>query len=330
MLNAAIVGLGVWGRQLVEAVLEDGRPKSRHIRFTRAVTRTPANAVDFVDRHGLSVTDDYAAVLDDPGIQAVVLATPHSQHLGQIEAAAAAGKHVFVEKPLTLDKASAGRSVAACESANVVMAVGHNRRFLPAVQVLKNMIAGGELGTVLHVEGNFSGSLAYGYRVGTWRADPAENPAGGMAAMGIHMVDTLIHLCGPVASVRALSLRQALDVPVDDTTSMLFRFQSGITGYLGTITATPRLWRVQVFGSKGWAHMRDWQTIDMRWLEGEVETRVHPMVDIQLAELEAFAEATAGGDPYPVTPEEAVHGIAVFEAVAKSAERQGEVVDVAG
>ena len=103
MLNAAIVGMGGWGRQLVDAVLEDGRPKSERIRITRAVTRTPDNAAEFAKRHGLPLTDDYASVLGDPQIHAVVLATPHSQHVGQIEAAAAAGKHVFVEKPLTLD-----------------------------------------------------------------------------------------------------------------------------------------------------------------------------------------------------------------------------------
>jgi predicted dehydrogenase len=292
------------------------------------VTRTPEKVADFADRHGLPVTDDYASVLDDPEIQAVVLATPHSQHLGQIEAAAAAGKHVFVEKPLTLDASSAKEAVAACESADVVLALGHNRRFLPALKELQDMIVAGELGSVMHVEGNFSGNGAYGFRPGMWRADPTENPAGGMAAMGIHMVDALIHLCGPIASVQAQSLRQVLEIPVDDTTSMLFRFENGITGYLGTITATPRLWRMQVFGSKGWAHMRDPQTIDVRRQEGEVETLTFPALDIEFAELEAFAQAVSGGAPYPVTPEQAVHGIAVFEAVARSVDREGARVDL--
>ena len=158
MLNAAIVGLGVWGRQLVEAVLEDGRPKSEQFRFTRAVTRTPDKAADFADRQGLPVTDDYVSVLDDPEIQAVVLATPHSQHLGQIEAAAAAGKHVFVEKPLTLDALSATKTVAACESADVVLALGHNWRFLPALRALKDMVVAGEF----PVSGSLSGQRLLG------------------------------------------------------------------------------------------------------------------------------------------------------------------------
>lgn len=332
MLNAAIVGLGVWGRNLVDAVLHDGHPKSKRIRFTRAVTRTPENAAAFANRHCLPVTDDYALVLGDPSIQAVVLATPHSQHLGQIQAAAAAGKHVFVEKPLSLDSPSARSAVAACEAADVVLALGHNRRFLPALEALKDMIGTGQLGSLMHVEGNFCGNLAYGYRLGMWRADPEENPAGGMAAMGIHMVDALIHLCGPIATVQARSLRQVLEIPVDDTTSMLLRFESGITGYLATISATPRLWRIQVFGSNGWAHMRDPSTIDVRRQGGTGSTLDntldYPVVDIELAELEAFAHAISGNVPYPITSAQALHGIAVFEAVVRSVNRDGEVVNV--
>ena len=93
MLNAAIVGLGVWGRQLVDSVLEDGRPKSQRIRFTRAVTRTPAKAVDYAKRQGLSLSDDYGSILGDADVQAVVLATPPRSHPTEIEAALAAGKH---------------------------------------------------------------------------------------------------------------------------------------------------------------------------------------------------------------------------------------------
>jgi predicted dehydrogenase len=75
--------------------------------------------------------------------------------------------------------------------------------------------------------------------------------------------------------------------------------------------------------------MRDWETIDVKRIEGAVETRVYPLIDIERAELEAFAAAAAGGNPYPVTLEEAVHGIAVFEAVTKSVEGDGEQVEVA-
>ncbi len=319
MLNAAIVGLGRWGQTLVDSVQENGRPKGELLRFVRGVTRTPAKAADFADRHRMPLSDDYAAVLNDPDVQAVVLATPHSQHADQIRAAAAAGKHVFVEKPLTLDKASAEAATAACSQAGVVLALGHNRRFLPAVQALKGMMADGTLGQILHVEGNISGPGALTYPAEMWRASPAESPAGGMTAMGIHVVDALIHLCGPIAWVQAQSFRQALTIDLDDTTSMLMRFRSGISGYLGTIAATARIWRIQVFGTKGWAHMRDHEVMDVSLIGGKTETRSFPKVDIERAELEAFARAVAGEAAYPLPADEAIHGVAVLEAVIASA-----------
>ena len=140
MLDAAIVGLGRWGQVMVDSVQSGGAPLGEHIRFTRAVTRTPAKVVDYAAGQGMALGADYQAALDDPAIDAVVLATPHSQHADQIVAAAAAGKHVMVEKPFTLGKANAARAVAACERAGVVLVPAHNRRFLPAIAALQTMI----------------------------------------------------------------------------------------------------------------------------------------------------------------------------------------------
>lgn len=329
MLNAVIVGLGRWGQTLVEAVQTEGRPKGELIRFVRGVTRTPAKAAAFAERHRMPLGDDYAAALADPQVEAVVLATPHSQHAEQIRAAAAAGKHVFVEKPLTLTKASAEEATAACAKAGVLLALGHNRRFLPAMHDLKRLAEDGTLGRILHVEGNISGPGAFSYPPGMWRAMPEESPAGGMTAMGIHVVDAMIHLCGPIAWVQAQSFRQALEIDIDDTTSMLLRFRSGISGYLGTIAATARAWRIQLFGTKGWAHMRDNEVMDLALVDGRSETRSYPKTDIERAELEAFARAVAGGPAYPLPADEAVAGVAALEAIVASATRDGARVTVA-
>ena len=211
----------------------------------------------------------------------------------------------------------------------MVLAAGLNRRFLPSTQALKAMIDDGALGTTLHIEGNFSSPLAFGYTAGMWRADAAENPAVGMAPMGIHMVDAIIRLCGPIDAVRAQSVRRVLTIDTDNTTSVLLRFAGGLTGYLGTITATLRQWRIQVFGSKGWAHVRNPEVMDVHLLEADPETRTFPAVNIERAELEAFAEAVFGHAAYPVTAEEEIHGIAVFEAIVASAARRGDLIRVA-
>jgi predicted dehydrogenase len=103
MIDAAIVGLGRWGKTLVEAV----QGKSDRLRFTHAVSRNPDKLRDDAARYRLELGGGLEAVLAAPGIDAVVLASPHSLHCQQIVAAAAAGKAVFCEKPLTLTKADA-------------------------------------------------------------------------------------------------------------------------------------------------------------------------------------------------------------------------------
>jgi predicted dehydrogenase len=321
MLNAAVVGLGRWGQVLVKSVAG-----SERIRFVRGVTRTPAKAAAFAAEHRLPLGGPYEAALADPDVGAVVLATPHSQHVSQIEAAAKAGKHVFVEKPMTLDRASAERAVAVCRDAGVVLAAGHNRRFLPALRQVAELVADGTLGRVLHAEGNFSSASALTYPPEAWRADPNESPAGGLAAMGIHTIDTYVGLFGPVAEVRCLSFRQAVPIPIDDTTSILFRFRNGASAYLGSIGATPRAWRFSLYGTKAWVHLTDQNTMLFSAKDGEVETRRFPPFDMERAELEAFAAAVAGEAPYPVPLDEVVHGIAVFEAVVASAGKNGEPV----
>lgn len=317
MLNAAIWGVGKWGQRLVDSV----QGKSDVIRFTVAVARTPAKYEDYAKAHGLRLTDDPASVLADPDVGAVVIATANSLHPEHARQAAAAGKHAFVEKPFGLEGTDARDAVAACAKAGVTLAVGFNRRYLPAMRDLHRMVTDGTLGEILHVEGQHSGPSGYRLTPDNWRSTGAEAPAGGMTARGIHVVDAMIHLCGAIESVRAAtSERRVLDVEMDDTTSMLLRFASGATAYLGTVMVTGHFWRVHVFGSRGWAELRGERTLVTCDLDGKTEVRDYPPFDIERAELEAFAHAVAGGEPFAVPPAEAAHGTAVLEAIAHAAE----------
>jgi predicted dehydrogenase len=316
MLNAAIVGLGRWGQVLVDSV----QGKSDKIKFTAGIARTPSKVEDYTKKQGLTLDSDYDAMLKDPSIDAVVLATPHQQHADQIIAAAAAGKHVFVEKPFTMTKATAEASVSAAEKAGVVLALGHNRRFLPSVLELKSRIESGALGTILHIETNHSGASGLIFPPGSWRTDRAESPAGGMGAMGIHMVDMMINLLGPMTEVRAVSLRRAIEHEIDDTTSMLVRFEGGMTGYLATLAATTPTQRIEVFGTKGTVEIRNELNFTFRPISGDPEVKTYPAFDKERAELDAFADAIAGKASYPLPNNEAIHGVAVFEAIVKSAE----------
>jgi predicted dehydrogenase len=316
MLRAAIFGVGTWGARLVQAVQD-----SEKFRFVKAISRDPGKYGELSQKTGIKFVSSYGRVLKDPEIDAVVLATPHSLHHKQIIQAAKAGKHVYVEKPLALKRKNAQQAVDACRAAGITLGLGFNRRYAPAFVEMTRRIKAGEIGDVLHIEGQHSGPTGYRLKAGNWRATRAEAPGGGMTARGIHALDAMINIAGPVASVYAYSDKRKLppEVDMDDTTSMLFRFENGITGYLGTVFVTGDFYRVHVFGTNGWLEMRGDAELIARGLEGAPERVPITPMDRERALLEGFADAVAAKQPFVVPPDEIVNGIAVLEAIVASA-----------
>ena len=143
-VRAAIIGLGRWGRSLVTAVRQEHR-----YQFVAAHTRTRASAEEFCREKNVALVNSYAEILANPNIDAVVLATPHSQHADQVMQAVAARKHVHVQKPLTLDLPSAKTIVDAAKKAGITLAVGFNRRFHPSIAEVRKRLAEGQLGQVM-------------------------------------------------------------------------------------------------------------------------------------------------------------------------------------
>ncbi len=326
MIRAAIVGIGRWGRTLVGSV----QGKSSAIRFTAGHNRTRAHAEAFCAEHGVVLKDSLDAILADPAIDAVVFATPHSEHGAQVEETAAAGKHVFMEKPFTLDRRSAARALDAVAREGVVLGVAYPRRFHPGMRELKARIDDGRLGTIAHCHAEQNAPAGLFMMPQSWRADPTEAPAGGMTASGVHNLDAMIHLFGRIDEVYATSLRRAIAYDAEDTTSVMFGFANGMSASLLSCIATAVSYRLAVFGTKGCVEL----------LTPECDFRFTPTPDAMpagrhsqpapevtenrgfngiLAELEAFAAAIRGGKPYPITADEVLHGVAVFEAIVRSA-----------
>jgi predicted dehydrogenase len=332
MINAAIVGMGWWGRTIVESV----QAGSDVVRFVAGATRTVSPEVKtFADAQKLRLVDSYEALLADRSVDAVVLATPHSMHSAQVVAAAGAGKHVFCEKPFALKKADAETAVAATAKAGVTLGLGYNRRFHPEMTALRERIRTGALGTVLHVEATMTFPNALQMKPEAWRAQRDETPCGGLTPMGVHAIDGMIDLCGEIAHVYCQSFHRIVPVDSDDTTSMLFRMKNGASGYLGTITATGPGFSFQVFGSNGWVRLegmthvagasseerrtRLFSTCKFQPIKGPAEVWDAARLDVTRACLEAFATAASGGTPYLIPTSEMIHGAAVTEAVVRSA-----------
>ena len=233
MVRAAIIGLGRWGRSLVNSV----QAKSDDIRFVRAHTRTRATAEDFCREKGIALVERYEQILSDPDIDAVVLATPHSLHEQQIMAAAAAGKHIHVEKPITLDRPSADAAVAAARKAGVVLAVGYCRRFHPSVVDVRKRLADGRLGTIVSMVAQHTTSTGQFIPSDNWRAAPEEAPGGALTAVGVHSLDHMIEFGGRVRDVQCATARY-IEGPSDDTTTVMLRFECGATGLIFCSVAT--------------------------------------------------------------------------------------------
>src|SRR5262245_29077157 len=227
MIRAAIAGLGRWGRSLVASV----QSKSAQLRFVRAHTRTRASAEEFCRQYDVSLVDRYEQILADPEVDAIVLATPHSLHETQIIAAAAAGKHIHVEKPITLDRAGADRAVEAARKAGVVLAVGYCRRFHPSVVEVRRRLAEGRLGTVISMVAQHTTSTGQFIAPDNWRAAPEEAPGGALTAVGVHALDHMIEFAGRVRDVRCVTAR-TIPGPSDDTTTVMLRFDGGATGLI--------------------------------------------------------------------------------------------------
>src|SRR5215510_91044 len=331
MINTAIVGLGWWGRTLVESA-----QGSEFIRFVAGATRTVSPEVKtFAETHRLRRAESFEALLKDTNVHAVVLCTPHSMHTQQVIAAAQAGKHVFCEKPFALTKSDAERAVDATRKAGVALGLGYNRRFHPEMTKLRDRIRSGALGTVMHVEATMTFANALLLKSTAWRASREETPCGGLTPMGVHAVDGMIDLCGRIDQVYCQSFRRAVEIDSDDTTSILFRMKDGMSGYLGTLTATGPGFSFQVFGSKGWIRFegmthvagasseerrtRLFGTCKFQPAKGDAEVWQAETLDIGRVTLDAFARAASGGPAFPIPVDEMIHGAAVTEAIVRSA-----------
>ncbi len=321
-LGVAVVGLGWWGRIIVPLA-----KSSAKLRVVRVVDPDTA-AADFAAQQEVPYLNSYDEALRDPQVRGVVLCTPHTLHTEQIVEAASAGKHVFCEKPLSLSRADVLRAVKSCNQNRVALAVGHEKRFEPPIQELMQLAKSGALGTLLQIEANFSQDKFLSLPADNWRLSGKEAPAGPMTATGIHLLDLSIGVLGLADRVFASVQKLGSNLTNGDTLGILVKFESGANALLSAVLATPFDGRFAVYGSRGWAEVRDkahpespqgWTlTVCMR--DAGKKIREFPPAKAVLANLEAFADAAAGRAPYPVPQDEMIANVSALEAIFRSAE----------
>jgi len=330
MLDVAVVGMGWWGKTLVNLI-----SKSSKLRVVKGMKRNPASEMEFAREHGFEMVSDYADVLKDPKVKAVLLCTPHTTHTEQVIAAANAGKHVFCEKPLSLTRADAARALAAINANKLQIAIGHERRFEPPILDLMRIIQSGELGVPLQIEANFSQDKFLALPPDNWRLTPEEAPAGPITATGIHILDLSVSVFGEAESVWCSVKQLGSPLTNGDTLAAMVKFKKGGHALLTAILATPFDGRFAVYCSKGWIEVRDkaHPSTPMGWtltkvVSGDQRSTVeYAPASSVIANVEAFADAVEGRAPYLMPQDQMLANIAALEAIIESA-RTGEKIMV--
>ncbi len=321
--TVVIAGFGWWGKHIATRL--QGHPWLRLAGVIEPVIAMHEN----ITAMGLAAWEGFETPLALEEVDAVILTTPNPVHEAQVALVAAAGKHVFCEKPLGLTADSARRSVQACEHAGVQLGIGHERRFEPAMLALRAALDDGELGTVMHAEAAFSHDKLIAVPANDWRASKAVSPAAGMTAMGIHLSDLMISFFGPVEALHAFTADRSLGWETGDVVTVQMKFKAGMTATFSAVLHTPHFIRMHVFGTDKWVEVLNDSHPDtpdgiVRVLTAQtgqpVDQKNYNWEDAVTTNLEAFANAAMGRATYPFTAQEMVHNIQVLEAIALSAE----------
>lgn len=328
-IKVGLVGFGWWGKTISRQIAT-----SKWLALTAVAEIDPHARSSMASEASLNGVSIYASpeeLMAHKGLDAVILCTPHQQHAAQMVLAAEHGLHVFCEKPLCLTLADAQRAIAKFQSKNLVLGIGHERRFEPEIMAMRDLIGQGALGEILQIEANFSQDKFFALPKDNWRLSNQFAPVGPLTATGIHLVDLSIALLGPCESVWARLATLGSDFENGDTLAIMMGFPNGANAMISAILATPFEGRFAVYGSHGWIEIRDrthpesptgWDITTT--LRGQApQKRFAPPHPTVLANLEAFAKAVLQIAPYPVSTQEMLANVASLEAIMTSVQSRG-------
>lgn len=321
-IRLALFGPGGFGHERSRAM-----DRSELVTYAACYSPLASEREACAQEFGVLAAADEAAIWDDPAIDGVVLSTPNQIHLQHVRAAAASGKHVFVEKPLAANTAEAREIIDICAAAGILLMVGHNARRRTRIRLMKRFLDEGRLGRPLAAEANNSHAGGLTIQPDDWRWLPENCPGGPLTQLGIHHVDTLRYLLGPVARVSAWQRRLAVQAAIPDVSMTLLEFENGAVGYLGAHYAVQSTRYLYLLGTE--ANVR-WDRALGLVLESEAgrEIIAHEENDTIQEEIDEFALCIATGRQPEVGGEEALAAIGVIEAAVLSNQR-GRPVDVA-
>jgi len=321
-VRLGIVGLGNWSRQIFQAV--DQLPE---VKITRCYSRYPDTRKAFAAAYDCVACEQYEDMLEDPRIDGVVVMSSNAAHEEDVTLAASRGKHILVTKPIATTVAAGKRMIDVCEQNDVVLAVGHQTRREAALRKLKRILDSGELGAIRLVEANYSTPNGLKTKEGDWRWAEDECPGGVLILIGIHAIDTLHYLLGPISRVFSWQDSGGLKVANSWVTATLLEFESGLRGYLGSSYVSSFSHWIKVYGTRKNAIFSELGGLTLTedsWERGEVRETVAPPANVTapmptvIEEIGEFAHCIRTGQSPEIGGETALHNLAVVLAALES------------
>lgn len=243
-VGVAIVGLGFWGGVLAEAAA-----RTSAMQLVACVSRRAEQAEAFAQRFDCEALTSLEQALRRPDVEAVILTTENPEHAAGIEAAARAGRHVFVEKPITNRPDEARRVADVAAEAGVVLAVGHEFRRAGAAWTMKQLVDDGVIGTVVLAEANYS--LTAALQPGSWKWSETGCPGGTLIQIGIHHLDTLSYLLGDARVVAAHLARRGTEAPIPTVAAVTLAYAGGATAVVTSSYVSPWTYFIHLYGTDG-------------------------------------------------------------------------------
>ena len=324
-VRVACLGMGWWSDVLADAIVRSGK-----IKIVSCYTRSEQKRQAFAAKYGCQAAPSYESILEDRSIQAIINTTPNNVHLETTRAAAAAGKHVFLDKPIANTIADARTLTAACRKAGVVLALGYQRRRESQFRWVRKQIDDGVFGKLVNAESNISRDRLGQIDLSSWRYTAEGMPGGVMLQIGIHYADVLEYLMGPIKSVSGRFAQLVLPGDNPDVASLVFEHDNGALSTLNASYASAsEYYLMNIYGKEASAYYDLHQ--GLRFLK-RGSTKSEPVAfqknDTFVDELEEFAAAVRGECEPEMDGERATTSLAVIRAGVVSA-REGRRVDVA-
>ncbi len=328
-IRLGIIGLGNWSRQIFQAV--DQLPD---VTITHCYSRFSETREEFASEYDCVPSEQYEQMVDDPEIDGVVVMSANTAHEKDVTLAASRGKHIFVTKPIATTIAAGKRMIDICSQNDVVLAVGHQTRREPALRKLKEVLDAGELGTASLVEANYSTPNGLNIKEGDWRCGEDECPGGALIQIGIHVIDTLHYLLGPIGSVLSWQDRGGLKVDMPGVTTTLLEFESGLRGYLGSSYVSSFSHWIKVYGTEKNVFFTELGGLTLTkdsWEEGAIRENIAPPANVTapmpaiIEEIGEFARCIRTRECPEVGGQTALHNLAVVLAAVESAKSGGPV-----